>query len=621
MRYLVFLLSILFISFWGCEDNQTPIATPDKVDINWEQTNGPYGGWVNSILFTKSGDLLMASRSGLYISNDNGENYRRLSMVDEIILDLHSGSNGEIIASSDHSIYSSNDEGKNWAKKSINLFISGNYKILFSNNGSIILEAEGNKILSSINNGESWTDYGFPSKGSITGTAANSRGKIFLATQTEGIFITADKGNSWTKLDSNLTGTKIFCIFIDENDIIYISSNTGKLKRSTDDGKTWEKLNPDISYANFKYILKENNTFILTVDNLESFISIDNGKIWKELKFNDARFNKLISNKNGLKFLAAGIGIFKSSDNGANWEDANKGFTGTYILGIVADKNDNLYSTSLNSSAFFSSDKGNSWKKIDALSDKYISGEIFINKQNVIYACSFGHLTKSTDNGITWKIIYNNILSQCYYYDNLKENSKGELFALGPTGELLHSLGGDENWEYINLPCKSILNYDIDKNDIIYILPSPFFRVGDDNNNRIDIYMSMDNGKKWKAINNCQAELEYSKIKADNMGGILVTDNYNLYRICDLGVTGRKEAVLKFSSYPISLISDGKNTVIAATSGGDVYISQNNGYNWQKTSFKNEYGFIQRLTIDSKNNIYIGTENRGVYKGIILSQY
>jgi hypothetical protein len=38
----------------------------------WQQTNGPFGGIVNTIAVSPSGDLFAGTDGGIYLSRDNG---------------------------------------------------------------------------------------------------------------------------------------------------------------------------------------------------------------------------------------------------------------------------------------------------------------------------------------------------------------------------------------------------------------------------------------------------------------------------------------------------------------------------------------------------------------------
>ena len=95
-------------------------------------------------------------------------------------------------------------------------------------------------------------------------------------------------------------------------------------------------------------------------------------------------------------------GIFRSSDNGANWEQTNNGLSDLEIRALKCDPDGRIIAgTSHN--IFMSTDNGDSWE----LSDIGYCSDISISSSGVIYAARGGiyQVTKSTDNGSSWDTI------------------------------------------------------------------------------------------------------------------------------------------------------------------------------------------------------------------------
>ena len=106
-----------------------------------------------------------------------------------------------------------------------------------------------------------------------------------------------------------------------------------------------------------------------------------------------------------------GVGIFKSTNGGANWRAINFGLTTTavYSLAISRQTPDILYAGTWGSGVFKSIDGGESWAATN-LTNTFVNG-IAIDPQNprIVYAATMngaswavGGLHKSTDGGISW---------------------------------------------------------------------------------------------------------------------------------------------------------------------------------------------------------------------------
>ena len=59
-----------------------------------------------------------------------------------------------------------------------------------------------------------------------------------------------------------------------------------------------------------------------------------------------------------------GDGLYRSTDNGANWAKLTNGLNAPYIYSVQVDPSDNIYVSSWTSGVFASSDQGNTWSSL-----------------------------------------------------------------------------------------------------------------------------------------------------------------------------------------------------------------------------------------------------------------
>ena len=66
--------------------------------------------------------------------------------------------------------------------------------------------------------------------------------RIYAFNPNDGIYRSADNGNTWTKIDKNFESRFVFGFAIDNSDNIYAGTRGGIIYKSTDDGFSWIEL-------------------------------------------------------------------------------------------------------------------------------------------------------------------------------------------------------------------------------------------------------------------------------------------------------------------------------------------------------------------------------------------
>ncbi len=296
--------------------------------------------------------------------------------------------------------------------------------------------ATGNGISVSFNNGNSWKSFSeTPEFGTedISALAYNN-GVVWVATaHTEninnedvdvgsGLKYTFDNGITWqsipqpvdTQSDTTVNyGINILDalpITVEEKNLtfdiafttgtVWITSFTGGLRKSTDYGKTWQRvvIPPD-------YLDEINPT-----DTLNFCLSVQAGNFCPESNLNQRTFSVISTNDSTLYVGTAG-GINKSTDGGISWRKFNhqnqtNSISGNFVVALgsnqlsnslwaatwVAEESGEFSSVSL------STDGGNSWSN-------FLNGEKVHNfgfKGGDVIAVSDNGAFRSNNLGLTW---------------------------------------------------------------------------------------------------------------------------------------------------------------------------------------------------------------------------
>lgn len=292
---------------------------------------------------------------------------------------------------------------------------------------------------------------------------------VYIAGDIEGIFKTTNGGQSWKIINNNLAAEPYSAdvywiqeIVIDPIDFqkIYICSNVGVFV-SHNGGTSWQRLLPATLSSLSDYIL----TSTLAIDPSDSQIlyvgtgntfqnyegkgklykSTNGGNDWFEVTVQGMSDTAVIHNividptsspTNRTIIISTNNGVFRTTNNGANWSSANAGLTNSFarrLRGVVSNSNLILYMTlvttgdgaiptSFKGGIFKSTNKGDSWiditgdlprhdASLDALYD-YWKFTLHPTNPNIIYIGTTRHTAfeeagvyKSTAGGNTWEKI------------------------------------------------------------------------------------------------------------------------------------------------------------------------------------------------------------------------
>jgi photosystem II stability/assembly factor-like uncharacterized protein len=216
-----------------------------------------------------------------------------------------------------------------------------------------------------------------------------------------GIVMTADGGRSWKPVSADIGEAAITHIIIDPNSkpgnrTLYACAFGKGVFKSTDNGKSWEQKNNGIEGREpfaWRITLNEKQGTLFLVICRRS----DNGSIGNDM--------------DGM--------IYRSDDGAASWKRMNlpDGTNGPMSLALDTENNDRLllsawgrvtpgrFSPDAGGGIFITTDNGRTWKNVLS-SDQHIHDITFDARSKTYYACGFNSSAyRSTDKGETWSKI------------------------------------------------------------------------------------------------------------------------------------------------------------------------------------------------------------------------
>jgi photosystem II stability/assembly factor-like uncharacterized protein len=277
---------------------------------------------VMTLLFTSQ--VIFAQWIQLGVSNGLPSN-------SEEILSIGVIGNRLIIGTAYNGLYVSDDNGDTWRKPTgtepddTNLMITAANRIIAGS------AAPGYGVFVSDDNGENWTTIsnGLEQNGTIFSTRilGVANGKVYLASN--GLFVSTDNGDTWQKVSSGLP------VAGDPQGLTVIGSNFfctwGSRVYTSSDGLNWQLAgNNGLPPGNpqLREIIANNSTLLVHAQNTGLYRSTDNGTNWSRISgMNgyDTSARELFTHNN-IVYAATSLFVYQSSDEGLSWAEVDANF-------------------------------------------------------------------------------------------------------------------------------------------------------------------------------------------------------------------------------------------------------------------------------------------------------
>lgn len=205
--------------------------------------------WLWELVVTKQSYIIgKATNQSLYLSTNRGGVWQKITPPIGIY-ELVADTTGALWAKSSDGVYKSNDNGYNWKKIPISepyfaqICISKQNDIYINSTQSIYVSTDG---------GETWiknthTDF-------LDQIALDDQGNLYIRVDSKGLYVSMDKAKTLEKRSSELFGFNNM-VFDKKGNAFYCNDMTGVFK-STDSARTWQYCG-NKKFARNLYIFKD----------------------------------------------------------------------------------------------------------------------------------------------------------------------------------------------------------------------------------------------------------------------------------------------------------------------------------------------------------------------------
>lgn len=253
-------------------------------------------------------------------------------------------------------------------------------------------------------------------------------------------------------------------------------------------------------------------------------------------------------------------GVYRSTDNGANWSQVNNGLTNTDVTALKFSGS-NLFAGTSTGGIFRSIDNGSNWVEVNSGLSVLFINTLAVSGSNIFagarYSVTGGGVFLSNNNGNSWA------------YIGLTDY---EVYSLATIGNNLFA-GTDAG-----------------------------------------VFLTTDNGVNWSAVN--------SGLTEDDIYALTVSNN-NLYAGTSAGVFMSSNNGVSWTDISSATLADKvvysiaihQVNIIAGTGGYGIYVSTNNGTIWEESDdgLPNSFTDVHALE-KSSTTLYAGTLFQGAWE-------
>ncbi len=253
---------------------------------------------------------------------------------------------------------------------------------------------------------------------------------------------------SWSLIGNLPAGEIVTTIESDHQGGIYAGTVNGYIFKTTNEGASWVRVNSNMYSGPVWAVKIHPNSSILAATVTGVYRTSDNGANWNltDLQYKDVRSLKI--DASGTVYAGTwGFGIFVSSNCGLSWTAENNGLgTHLVITSLTVAPDQAVYAGTFDGGVAKSIDHGSSWTFLN-VGYNYIWA-LASNSNGDLFAGTYGEgLYRSTTNGATWT---KTSLPVTYVY-SLVIDAADNIYAASYSGGVFVSTNNGTTWSNIGM--------------------------------------------------------------------------------------------------------------------------------------------------------------------------
>ncbi len=593
-------------------------AATNLVNAQWQQTNGPYGGFVSCYannadeiyVGTQFGGIFRSTNDGAsWTAKNNGLKNYEINCLAIDGEDLYAGTN---LGGYD-GVYHTNNGGNTWTPIP-NLWTSYVSYCIAASGEDIYVGTAGGGNFFSHDGGQSWNS----SIAGIVPYQYHFTNQILLLedkllTIVNGLlYQSVDGGVSYNQVESGFLVSTYCGKLSVAGPNIFATTTTG-LYISTDSGINWQNISAEVPIMPNGMLIttSENFVYITDVAGEEIYYANYNGYDWSPLytewgtvtsSFHAIADGELLvqSSYYSLDYsLLDSPQLHFSGNNGDTWEDVTNEITSTYCMSLTAHGN-NVYVGTWGNGICKTSNQGETWEFTPNLNSWSLPTMATFG--NTIFAAGDGGILRSVDDGSIWTVCNQGLQSTGILGF---AQIGADIFAATPMGVVISTDDG-QTWSASNSGMGNEYATDI------ISIGNTLYAVS-----QSGIYKSVNFGNSWSEINNDFPQ-DYIPTKIGHIGEVLFVSGGNSGTMYKSSNNGDSWISMNFDfiGYPSSFAVYDDLLFVGAfgnlnTPG--VFMTNDLGTNWTDVSEGLDNNLVWDIIINN-GWAYVCTKGSGVYK-------
>ena len=580
----------------------------------WEQTNGPYGGNIQSLAVHPSGELYAGVfDGGLFRSTDNGEFWFYVGFIGQGVIDVFIPPSGNIFVTAldaaEWEPYRSTDSGVTWNLVNTNISFDGISCWDSDNSGNIYLAGFRNgigvDILKSTDEGETWTNW--TSHFSLPNDFLFFDSEILMSDDANGVFRLIN--NSWVRQWPFNVGTNCFEL---TNNGVLLAGSVG-IYRSLDTAATWQQIisgGINQTYVSSLVINAEGFVFAGTSNGV--YKSNDDGLTWVQVGLANLRVNTLALKDTITLFAGQNFGVHRLNNSSGVWEIVNNGLYVERTISLAINQKSETFFAATNVGLYRSINFGQAWESILPWLEieevfwpnNLIKIPLLIDtNSNFLYTFSreYASLYRSSDDGNTWITSF----LPGYNLNCIETGLEAGVLFGGGLSMVFKSSDYGLTWSSTSFDGYGPVQC-LDLNTISENLFAGNVGGG--------IYRSTNQGLNWRSFNVGLINTNMQTIATNSSGDVFLGTYNGVFRSRDQGGNWTWVGLENDTVLAIAINSVGN--LLAGTFRGQVYKSSDDGNSWFDFSSGLKNTAIRSLIVDENDFAFIGTVSEGVFRTI-----
>jgi photosystem II stability/assembly factor-like uncharacterized protein len=246
------------------------------------------------------------------------------------------------------------------------------------------------------------------------------------------------------KLQSG-TSFAITSVYSTNSKTAFATFGYGNIIKTSDEGKTWNKLNTETNRALQSIFFTDANTGFAVGDGGTIIKTTDAGKSWKAQTsgiMTDLKSVYFINATNGFAVGTSGT-LVKTSNGGATWTKVTLE-TSEWLKDVYFFNSTTGYIVGWKGTILKTTDAGAKWEKQESPNDKILASVKFMNATNGFIAGWNGTMLSTEDAGKTWDettVPINNDIADISFIDEVYG------LAVGNGSTVMKTIDGGKTWD------------------------------------------------------------------------------------------------------------------------------------------------------------------------------